>query len=76
MTRNVTIRVNEALLTALRHRAVDADMSLSAWITCVLEDQVRGDRDFKRARRRALQRLEQGFSLGGKPLTREESHVR
>ena len=76
MTRNVTLRMDEKLLTALRHRAVDADMSLSAWITSVLENQVRGDRDFKQARRRALKRLDKGFRLGATPLTREELHAR
>ena len=76
MTRNVTFRVEEGLLTELRHRAVDAHMSLSAWITSVLEDQIRGDRDFMKARQRALKRLDKGFQLGGTPLTREESHAR
>ncbi len=76
MTRNVTFRVDERLLTELRHRAVDAHMSLSAWITSVLEEHVRADRNFKQARRRALKQLETGFQLGGAPLTREESHVR
>jgi hypothetical protein len=76
MTRNVTFRVDERLLTELRHRAVDARMSLSAWITSVLEDQVSGDRDFNQARQRALKRLEKGFRLGATPLTREETHAR
>jgi len=76
MTRNVTFRMDERLLTELRHRAVDAHMSLSAWITSVLEDHVRGDRDFKQARQRALKRLDKGFRLGATPLMREESHAR
>ncbi len=76
MTRNVTFRVEEGLPTELRHCAVDAHMSLSAWITSVLEDQIRGDQDFMRARLRALKRLDKGFHLGGTPLTREGSHAR
>ena len=76
MTRNVTLRMDEQLLTKLRHRAVDSHMSLSAWVTSVLEDRVRDDRSFEQARKRALKRLEKGFRLGGMPLTREESHAR
>ncbi len=76
MTRNVTLRMREDLLTELRHRAVDARMSLSAWITSVLEDRLQRDRDFERARRRALKRLEVGFRLGGEPAAREDLHAR
>ena len=76
MTRNVTLRMREELLNQLRHRAVDADTSLSAWITSVLEDHVQGDRKVERARRRALKRLEKGFRLGGKPIAREDLHAR
>ena len=76
MTQDVALRLDEKVLTELRHRAVDAHMSLSAWITSVLEDRVRGDRGFGGARRRALERLDKGFGLGGVPATREELHSR
>ncbi|MEN8148678.1 MAG: hypothetical protein ABFS86_02575 [Planctomycetota bacterium] len=76
MTRNVTLRMDEKLLTELRHRAVDADLSLSAWITRVLESYVRDDLRFRQARERAMKRLAKGFRLGGKPLAREDAHVR
>lgn len=76
MARNVTLRMDEKLLTELRHRAVDAHVSLSAWITSVLGDYVSADRDFERARKRALKRVEKGFRLGGKPITREQLHAR
>ena len=76
MTRNVTLRMDEELLTELRHRSVDADMSLSAWITSVLQSHVRDDVRLGKARRRALKRLAKGFHLGGKPLTRDDAHAR
>jgi len=76
MTRNVTLRMDKKLLTELRHRAVDADMSLTAWVTALLQERVRDDRGFEQARKRALQRLEKGFRVGGIPLGREESHDR
>lgn len=76
VTRNVTLRMEEKLLRELRHRAVDAQMSLSAWITAVLEDHVRGRRRFERARKRAVKRLTRGFGLGGTPIPRDELHAR
>ena len=76
MTRNVTFRMDEKLLTELRHRAVDAQMSLSAWITSVLEERVHSDQIFKQARNRALKRLDKGLRLGGEPLTRDQAHAR
>ena len=76
MTRNVTLRLDEKLLTDLRHRAVDEHLSLSAWVVSVLQSTVTQDADRERVRRRALAHLEQGFNLGGKPLSREEAHAR
>jgi len=76
MNRNVTLRMDEDLLTELRHRAVDAQMSLSAWITSTLEERIQGDLKYSQARSRALKRLDQGLRLGGEPLTREQAHAR
>jgi hypothetical protein len=68
--------MDDQLLTALRHRAVDAHMSLSAWITSVLQEHVHGTADYEQARQRALKRLDAGWPLGGRPLTREDAHAR
>lgn len=76
MTRNVTLRMDEDLLAELRHRAVDAHMSLSAWITATLESLVPRASEVDAARTRAIARMEQGYHLGGKPMTREEIHAR
>ena len=76
MTKNVTLRMDASLLSELRHRAVDADMSLSAWITQTLASTASPQREIDEVRARAIRRLEKGFHLGSKPLTREELHVR
>lgn len=76
MTRNVTLRMDEELLAELRHCAVDAHMSLSAWITVTLGNLIPRAREMDNVRPRALARMEQGFHLGGKPLSREELHAR
>jgi hypothetical protein len=76
MTRNVTLRLDERLLTDLRHRAVDQHMSLSAWVVRALQEIVATDVARERVRRRALDHLAQGLNLGGSPLSREETHAR
>ena len=76
MTRNVTIRMDEELLRTLRHRAVDEQMSLSRWVVSVLRAAVAEGNPPDEVRERALCRLEQGFHLGGRPLTREQTHAR
>ena len=76
MTRSVTLRMDEESLRRLRHSAADAGMSLSAWIASTLEGLVPKDGQIEDARIRPLQRLERGFPLGGKPLTRDELNTR
>ncbi len=76
MTRNVTLRMDEDLLAELRHRAVDAHMSLSAWITATLEALVPRANEAEEIRGRAIRRMEQGFELGGSPISRGDLHAR
>ena len=75
MPRNVTIRLDEAVVKKCRHAAVDEDKSLSQWIADVLVKAVSTDDARREARERALRRLDEGFSLGGKPLSREEIYA-
>ncbi len=76
MTKNVTIRLNEAILKKCRHRAIEEDKSLSQWITDVLVGVISANEEFQAARERALQRMERGFHLGGKALSRDEVYER
>ena len=76
MSRNVTLRMDEQLLAELRHRAVDADMSLSAWITATLSNLAPKASALELVRSRAIARMEKGFHLGGKPMNREDIHAR
>jgi len=75
MSKNVTIRLNEAILKKCRHAAVEEDKSLSQWIADKLVMAVSTQDAQQTAKRRALKRLKTGFSLGGKPLTREEIYA-
>jgi hypothetical protein len=68
--------MDEELLGELRHKAVDARMSLSAWITATLKDLAASPRDLDKVRSAAIRRMDRGFHLGGKPLAREKIHAR
>ena len=81
-TTNVTLRLPSTLVKNLRHRAVDADMSLSAWFVHYFERHpshvYTSSKDrYEKARQNALEMLrDKKFNLGGKPLSREECHER
>jgi len=76
MTKNVTLRMDEELLSELRHRAVDEKMSLSGWITATLKVMAKPSHELQEVRTGAIRRMEKGFHLGNKPLSREEIYVR
>lgn len=76
MTRNVTLKLDAAILRKARHLAIERDQSLSQWVKELVERQVAGREDFAAARGRAIRRLEAGLRLGGKPLTRAQAHER
>lgn len=76
MSKNVTLRMDEQLLAELRHRAVDAHMSLSAWITATLSNLAPKASELDSARARAIARMEKGFHLGGSPIDRDDIHAR
>ena len=76
MAKNVTLRMDEELLTELRHRAVDEKMSLSGWITATLKAMTTPSHRLQAVRTGAIRRMAKGFHLGNKPLSRDEIHVR
>ena len=76
MTRNITLRLDDAILKQARMKAVQEDQSLSEWVANLVAEAVTGQSKFAAAKRRALRRLEKGMDLGGKPLTRAQAHDR
>ena len=76
MARNVTLRLDDALLQKARHEAVRQNQSLSQWLADLIGQSVMQGSAYSAARRRALKRLDEGFDLGGKPLTRDQAHER
>ena len=76
MTKNITLRLDAALLKQAKRAALEEDKSVSQWVGELIAEAVAGSDTFEAAKRRALRRLDMGFDLGGKPLTRDEAHER
>lgn len=76
MAKNVTLRLDDAILQQARHEAVKDNRSLSQWLSELIVQAVNRRSEFASARRRALKRLDQGLKLGGKPLSREQIYER
>lgn len=77
MRRNVTLKLDAALLREARILAAEEGRSLSALLADRLETLIRERKAFDRARRRALARLREGLDLQWTPpRTRDELHER
>ncbi len=76
MTRNITLKIDAALLKKCKRLALEKDKSLSQWLNDLILRTLGEDSNYARAKRRALRRLETGWDLGGSPLSREEAHER
>ena len=74
--KNITLKLDEKIISRVKHIAVDEDTSVSAWVSSLIESALR-DRDaYEAARKGALEDLEKPLHLGGTPMTREELHSR
>lgn len=77
MKTNVTLRLDRDLLQEARVLAARRGVSMSRLMSEHLERLVREDREYERAKRRALERLEKGYDLGWTPPnSRDELHER
>lgn len=74
--KNITLKLDDKLISRVKHIAVDEDTSVSAWVASLIESALR-DRDaYEAARKGALEDLDKPIHLGGAPLKREELHSR
>jgi hypothetical protein len=71
MTRNITLRMDEALLRNLRHIAVDHNLSVSAWITQVLKKTTDEQHSLQQQKKNAWSVTEKTFHLGGNAFDRD-----
>lgn len=63
MKTNITLKLDSDLLREVRVLAAEEGVSISALVAGRLEKIVRERKDYSRARRRALARLDEGFDL-------------
>lgn len=76
MTKNITLRMDEQLLKDVKHIAVEHDMSVSAWITQVVEKATRGDVRYEEAKAFIMKAMEDAPDYGNQKFTRDELHER
>lgn len=77
MKSNVTLRLESDLLREAKVLAARKGTSVSRLMAEHLEGLIRGEREYERARRRALARLSEGFDLQWTPAgARDELHER
>lgn len=74
---HLTLRIDSELLRFAEALAARRGTSVSRLMADQLEELVRRDRSYERARRRAMTRLEEGFDLGWSPsASRDELRER
>ncbi|MFB3884744.1 MAG: CopG family transcriptional regulator [Thermodesulfobacteriota bacterium] len=76
---NVTLSLPKSLLKRAKVAAVKKEKSLSQFLIEALEEKVREDIDYKKAKERQFKFLNTGFDLGTKgriTVSREELHAR
>ena len=74
---NVTLKIDTQLLREVKILAAREGTSITALTAALLEERIKKDRDYERAKRRALARLRQGYDLGFQPVrSRDELYER
>ncbi|MCZ6872680.1 MAG: CopG family transcriptional regulator [bacterium] len=76
MLKNITLKIDDQILTRIRHLAVDENKSVSAWVSALIEKTLNETDQYEQARREAIDALNKGFYLGAQPLSREALHDR
>ncbi|MEI6810376.1 MAG: hypothetical protein WCN95_16775 [bacterium] len=74
--KNITLKLDEEVLSRVRHVAVDEQMSVSAWVQSLITREVSTRDLYEQDRKGALMILKDGLPLGGTPLSREEANER
>ena len=74
--KNITLKLDDAILDRVRHVAVDEHMSVSAWVQSMINRELDAKDRYEQDRKGALMVLRDGLPLGGTPLKREETHAR
>ena len=76
MTKNLTLKLDEQLITKAKQKAVGEGKSLSSVVAEFLKKFCSPTSDFDSAKKRAIARLKKGYDLGGGKFNREELYDR
>lgn len=79
MKRNLTLSLPKSLLKRAKVMAAQEDKSLSELIREAMEEKIRGDTGYRKAKERQVRLLKMGLDLGTKghvTISREEVHAR
>ncbi|HNA79631.1 MAG TPA: DUF6364 family protein [Turneriella sp.] len=71
MLRNITLRIDEDTLKKGKHIAVEQGLSLSKWVTELIEKSTDHAPEIDKARSHALKTIRKGVSLGKGAFSRE-----
>lgn len=75
-SKNITLKIDEAVLRRCQFAAIRENKSLSKWVADQISQTVSKKQKYAKARDRALKRLKKGYNLKGVPLSREEIYER
>lgn len=75
MARNITLKLDEAVLQECKKRAFEEDKSVSQWVSDMIIKNVSQKASFESSRRYALTKLG-AFRLGGEKISRDDLHER
>ena len=76
MKQNITLSLEKSVIRNAKVLAAERSLSVSALLAQELIRLVKQDHEYKLARLSAIDDLEQGLQLGGKPLNREALYDR
>lgn len=76
MSGNITLRLDEKIISRIKHLAVDRQTSVSAWVGDLVTRAIEELDSFEPARKRALKAMAQPVPVEEGPLSREQAHER
>lgn len=72
---SVTIKVDERLVREARHEAVNQDLSLSAWVARLIQENLRTQKAFRQNAAKIIESIKNARAAGGEKFDREALHA-
>ena len=73
---DITVKLDDKIISRVKHIAVVEGTTVSAWVSSLIESDLRNKDAYETARKGALEDLDKPVHLGGSSLNREELHKR